>query len=64
MSTTRNRTLFVIVSINENVIEIDKYMISRLFTKFARSYQRTGLGLCLSKNINEAHGVNIRCGNN
>jgi len=56
---------FVIVSIKDNGIGIDKEMLSRLFTKFAsRSFQGTGLGLYLSKNIIEAHGGNIWGGNN
>lgn len=56
---------FVIVSIKDNGIGIDKEMLSRLFTKFAsRSFQGTGLGLYLSKNIIEAHGGNIWGSNN
>ena len=59
MSSTRNRTPFVIVSIKDNCIRMDKEMFSRLFTKFAsRSFQGTGSGLYLSMNIIESRGWN------
>jgi signal transduction histidine kinase len=53
----KNRGPFVIVFIKDSDIGIDKESISRLFTKFAsRSFQGTGLGLHLSKNMIKAHG--------
>jgi signal transduction histidine kinase len=40
-------------------------LMSRLFTKFAaKSYQGTGLGLFISKNIIEAHGGRMWAENN
>lgn len=55
----------VIVSIRDNGKGIDTDIVPRLFTKFAsRSFQGTGLGLYLSKNIIEIHGGKIWCSNN
>ncbi len=56
---------FVIVSIKDNGSGIDDEIFPRLFTKFAsKSFQGTGLGLYLSKNIIEAHGGTIWGNNN
>jgi signal transduction histidine kinase len=56
---------FVVVSIKDNGNGIDYEIIPKLFTKFAsKSYQGTGLGLYLSKNIIEAHGGKIWGNNN
>jgi two-component system sensor histidine kinase VicK len=55
----------VIISIKDNGIGIDPEIFPRLFTKFAsKSFQGTGLGLYISKNIVEAHGGNIWAKNN
>lgn len=55
----------VIVSIKDTGIALDNEILSRLFTKFAtKSFQGTGLGLYLSKNIIEAHGGKIWAENN
>ena len=56
---------FVVVSIKDNGKGIDSEILPKLFTKFAsKSYQGTGLGLYLSKNIIEAHGGKIWGNNN
>ena len=56
---------FVVVSIKDNGKGIDSEILPKLFTKFAsKSYQGTGLGLYLSKNIIEAHGGKIWGDNN
>ena len=56
---------FVVVSIKDNGKGIDPEILPKLFTKFAsKSYQGTGLGLYLSKNIIEAHGGKIWGDNN
>ena len=55
----------VIVSIKDTGIALDNEILPRLFTKFAtKSFQGTGLGLYLSKNIIEAHGGKIWAENN
>ncbi len=55
----------VIVSIRDTGIALDNEILPRLFTKFAtKSFQGTGLGLYLSKNIIEAHGGKIWAENN
>jgi two-component system, OmpR family, sensor histidine kinase VicK len=55
----------VIVSIKDTGIAIDNEILPRLFTKFAtKSFQGTGLGLYISKNIIEAHGGKIWVENN
>ena len=53
------------VSIKDTGTGIDPEIVSRLFEKFAsKSYQGTGLGLFISKNIVEAHGGRIGAENN
>ena len=54
-----------IVTVKDNGIGIDKEILPRLFTKFAsKSFQGTGLGLYISKNIIEAHGGKMWTENN
>jgi signal transduction histidine kinase len=54
-----------IVSIKDTGIGLDNEILPRLFTKFVtKSFQGTGLGLYLSKNIIEAHGGKIWAENN
>lgn len=54
-----------IVSIKDTGIALDSEILPRLFTKFVtKSFQGTGLGLYLSKNIIEAHGGKIWAENN
>ncbi|MDQ2684420.1 MAG: HAMP domain-containing histidine kinase, partial [Thermoproteota archaeon] len=54
-----------IVSIKDNGEGIDLEIYPRLFTKFAtKSFQGTGLGLFIAKNIVEAHGGRIWGENN
>jgi signal transduction histidine kinase len=55
-----NNNEIVIFSIKDNGIGIDKEIMPKLFTKFTtKSFQGTGLGLYISKNIIEAHGGQI-----
>jgi two-component system sensor histidine kinase VicK len=55
----------VIVRIKDTGIALDNEILPRLFTKFAtKSFQGTGLGLYISKNIIEAHGGKIWAENN
>jgi len=55
----------VIISIKDNGKGIDSEIFPRLFTKFSsKSFQGTGLGLYICKNIIEAHGGNIWAKNN
>ena len=55
----------VIISIKDNGKGIDIEILPRLFTKFAsKSFQGTGLGLYISKNIINAHGGKIWAENN
>jgi signal transduction histidine kinase len=50
----------VVVKIKDTGIGINKETFPKLFTKFTSdSFQGTGLGLYISKNIIEAHGGNI-----
>jgi signal transduction histidine kinase len=55
----------VLVRVKDTGIGISPDIIPRLFTKFAsKSYQGTGLGLFISKNIVEAHGGRMWAENN
>jgi signal transduction histidine kinase len=55
----------VVTIIKDTGIGIDKDIFSRLFKKFAtKSFQGTGLGLFICKNIVESHGGNIWAENN
>jgi two-component system, OmpR family, sensor histidine kinase VicK len=54
-----------VVTVKDNGIGIDPEILPRLFTKFAsKSFQGTGLGLYISKNIIEAHGGKMWTENN
>jgi signal transduction histidine kinase len=54
-----------IISIKDNGTGIDPEIMPKLFEKFAtKSYQGTGLGLYICKNILEAHGGKIWAENN
>ena len=64
ISTQRNDNQ-VIVSIKDTGSGIDHEILPRLFSKFAaKSFEGTGLGLFISKNIVEAHGGKIWAENN
>jgi signal transduction histidine kinase len=55
----------VVVHIKDTGSGIDMDVLPRLFTKFSsKSFQGTGLGLYISKNIVEAHGGKIWAENN
>jgi signal transduction histidine kinase len=55
----------VIVRVKDTGIGIDHEIFPNLFKKFiTKSFQGTGLGLYISKNIIEAHGGNIWAENN
>jgi signal transduction histidine kinase len=55
----------IIISVKDNGKGIDPEIFPRLFTKFvSKSFQGTGLGLYISKNIIEAHGGTIWAQNN
>ena len=55
----------VIISVRDTGTGIDSEIFPRLFDKFAsKSFQGTGLGLFISKNIVEAHGARIWGENN
>ena len=55
----------VIINIKDNGEGINQEIFPRLFTKFAsKSFQGTGLGLFIAKNIIEAHGGKIWAKNN
>ncbi len=56
---------FVIINIKDSGTGIDTEILPKMFTKFAtKSFQGTGLGLYISKNIIEAHGGKIWAKNN
>ncbi|MEJ7641595.1 MAG: HAMP domain-containing sensor histidine kinase [Candidatus Nitrosocosmicus sp.] len=58
-------TKHVVVSVRDSGSGINSEIFPRLFTKFAtKSYQGTGLGLFISKNIVEEHGGRIWAKNN
>ena len=62
---TQRKDNQVIVSIKDTGSGIDHEILSRLFTKFsAKSFEGTGLGLFISKNIVETHGGKIWAENN
>ena len=62
---TQRKDNQVIVSIKDTGSGIDNEILPRLFTKFsAKSFEGTGLGLFISKNIVEAHGGKIWAENN
>lgn len=55
----------VIVTVKDTGLGIDPETFPKLFTKFtSKSFQGTGLGLFISKNIIEAHGGKIWAENN
>ena len=55
----------IVISIKDNGRGIDPEIFPRLFTKFAsKSFQGTGLGLYISKNIVEGHSGKIWAKNN
>jgi signal transduction histidine kinase len=55
----------IVITIKDNGVGIDKDILPTLFTKFAsKSFQGTGLGLYICKNIVEAHGGKIWAKNN
>jgi signal transduction histidine kinase len=53
-----------IVSIKDTGTGIDPAILPRLFSKFAKSFENTGLGLFISKSIIESHGGRIWAKNN
>jgi two-component system, OmpR family, sensor histidine kinase VicK len=60
-----NSKNIVVVTIKDNGAGIDEEILPKLFTKFvSKSFQGTGLGLYISKNIVEAHGGEIWAKNN
>jgi signal transduction histidine kinase len=60
-----NNNEIVVFDIRDNGTGIDKEILPKLFTKFtSKSFQGTGLGLYISKNIVEAHGGRIWAKNN
>ena len=60
-----NIARLIIVSVKDTGLGIDPEILPRIFTKFAsKSFEGTGLGLYISKNIIEAHGGKIWTQNN
>lgn len=54
-----------VVSVKDSGVGIDSEILPQLFTKFAsKSFQGTGLGLFISKNIIDAHGGKMWAENN
>jgi two-component system, OmpR family, sensor histidine kinase VicK len=54
-----------VVSVKDSGVGIDSEILPQLFTKFAsKSFQGTGLGLFVSKNIIDAHGGKMWAENN
>jgi len=65
ISTEKKDDNQVIVSVKDTGSGIDHEILPRLFSKFsAKSFEGTGLGLFISKNIVEAHGGKIWAENN
>lgn len=53
------------MSIKDTGTGVDPEISPRLYSKFAtKSHKGTGLGLCISKNIIEAHGGKLYASNN
>jgi signal transduction histidine kinase len=64
-NTDGNDTKMALIEIRDSGTGIDKEIFPKLFTKFTtKSFQGTGLGLYISKNIIEAHGGKIWAENN
>jgi two-component system sensor histidine kinase VicK len=64
-SNSIDHTHTVIVSVKDTGIGIDPEVFPKLFNKFtSKSFQGTGLGLFISKNIIDAHGGKIWAENN
>jgi signal transduction histidine kinase len=62
---TEKKESRVIVSVKDTGTGIDSEILPRLFSKFsAKSFEGTGLGLFISKNIVETHGGKIWAENN
>jgi signal transduction histidine kinase len=62
---TYSNNCAIIITVKDNGVGIDNEILPMLFTKFAsKSFQGTGLGLYVSKNIIEAHGGKIWAKNN
>ena len=58
---TKDEKVQVIVSVKDTGTGIDPQIIPKQFSKFAtKSFDGTGLGLFISKNLINAHGA--RCG--
>ena len=65
ITTEKKQNQEVIVKVKDTGTGIDPEILPRLFSKFAsKSYQGTGLGLYISKNIIEAHGGRMWAENN
>jgi signal transduction histidine kinase len=63
--TTEKKDTQVIVKIKDTGTGIDPEILPRLFSKFAsKSFEGTGLGLFIAKNIVEAHDGKIWAENN
>jgi signal transduction histidine kinase len=61
----KNIDKVVVISIKDNGQGIDPDIFPKIFTKFTtKSFQGTGLGLYISKNIVEAHGGKMWAKNN
>ncbi|MBA3977970.1 MAG: hypothetical protein H0X50_07255 [Nitrosopumilus sp.] len=64
-NTDGNDTKIAIIEIRDTGTGIDKEIFPKLFTKFTtKSFQGTGLGLYISKNIIKAHSGQIWAENN
>ena len=63
--TTEKKHTQAIVKVNDTGTGIDPEILPQLFSKFAsKSFEGTGLGLFIAKNIVEAHDGNIWANNN
>ncbi|HEY6534711.1 MAG TPA: HAMP domain-containing sensor histidine kinase [Candidatus Nitrosocosmicus sp.] len=65
IETKKNENKKILITIKDSGSGIDPDILPKLFRKFvSKSYQGTGLGLYISKNIIESHGGNIWAENN